>query len=156
MEVVNAYKYLGLYFTTKLRFTCACNDLAVKGKTAALGILSVLNKFEVQSINIFQKLFDSKVQPVLLYAAEIWGLDDDYCNQIEKNSIICIEKIPWCWSQNTKCYDIMETLRGIPCISITLSRRCDFVIPCSKGGFLRVLRFAPPSLRYPPQWGTAD
>ena len=72
-----------MYFITKLRLYCACNDLAAKDKTAALGMLSVLNKFEVQSINIFQKLFDSKVQPVLLFAAEICGLDDAYCNQIE-------------------------------------------------------------------------
>ena len=54
---------------------------------AALGNFSVLNKFEVQSINIFQKLFNSKLQPMLLYAAEIWGLDDDYCNQIEKTQL---------------------------------------------------------------------
>ena len=33
----------------------------------------------------FGKLFDSKVQPLLLYAPEIWGLEDDYCCQIEKN-----------------------------------------------------------------------
>ena len=32
----------------------------------------------------FGKLFDSKVQPLLLYAPEIWGLEDDYCCQIEK------------------------------------------------------------------------
>ena len=75
-EVVSVYKYLGLYFTTKLRFSCAFNYLAAKGKTTPLGILSALNKFEVQSINIFQKLFDSKVQPVLWYAAER-DLDDN-------------------------------------------------------------------------------
>ena len=49
-----------------------------------MGILSVLYKFDNQSIKRFgRKLFDSKVQPVLLYAAEIWGLEDDYCYQIE-------------------------------------------------------------------------
>ena len=31
----------------------------------------------------FGKRFQPKVQPVLLYAAEIWGLEDDYCYQIE-------------------------------------------------------------------------
>ena len=66
-EVVNAYKYLGLYFTTKLRFSTACSDLAARGKRAVMGILSVFYKFENQSM-----------QPVLLYAAEIWGLEDDY------------------------------------------------------------------------------
>ena len=42
IEVVNAYKYLGLYFTTKLRFSTACSDLAARGKRAIMGILSVL------------------------------------------------------------------------------------------------------------------
>ena len=85
IEVVNAYKYLGLYFTTKLRFSTACSDLAAtaRGKRAIMGILSVLYKFDNQSMKPFGKLFDSKVQSVLLYAAEIWGLEDDYCYQTE-------------------------------------------------------------------------
>ena len=32
IEVVNAYKYLALYFTTKLRFSFARNYLAARGK----------------------------------------------------------------------------------------------------------------------------
>ena len=36
IEVVNAYKYLGLYFTVKLRFNTACDDLAARGKRAVL------------------------------------------------------------------------------------------------------------------------
>ena len=60
------------FFTTKLRFSTACNDLAARGKRAVMGILSVLYKFENQSIKPFGKPFDSKVQPVLLHAAEIW------------------------------------------------------------------------------------
>ena len=78
-EVVNAHKYFGLYFTTKLRFSTACNDLAARGKRAVIGIRSVLYKFENQSMKHLGKPLDSKVQPVLLYAAEIWGLEDDYC-----------------------------------------------------------------------------
>ena len=71
IEVVNAYKYLGLYFTKKLRFSTACSDLAARGKRAVMGILSVLYKFCNQSMKPFGKRFDCKVQPVLLYAAEI-------------------------------------------------------------------------------------
>ena len=55
-------------------------------------ILSVLYKFEDQSMIIFQKLFDSKVQPVLLYAAEIWGLEDDYCYQVEKTHLFALKR----------------------------------------------------------------
>ena len=95
IEVVNAHKYLSLYFITKLRFSTACNDLAARGKRAVMGILSVLYKFENQSMRHFGKLFDSNV-PVLLYAAEIWGLEDDYCYQIErKNTHICLHFLGW-------------------------------------------------------------
>ena len=90
--VVNAYKYLGLYFTTKLRFSTACSDLAARGKRAVMGILSVLYKFDNQSMKPFGKLFDSKVQPVLLYAAEIWGLGDDYCYQIENPHMFALKR----------------------------------------------------------------
>ena len=55
-------------------------------------IFSVLYKFENQSMTIFQKLFDSKVQPVLLYAAEIWGLEDDYCYQVEKTHLFALKR----------------------------------------------------------------
>ena len=75
----NAYKYLVLYFTTKLRFSTACSDVAARGKRAVMGTLSVLYKSDNQSIKPFGKPFGSKVQPVLLYAAEIWDLEDDYC-----------------------------------------------------------------------------
>ena len=57
IEVVNAYKYLGLYFTSKLRFSTACSDLAARGKRVVLGILSVLYKFDNQSMKHFGKLF---------------------------------------------------------------------------------------------------
>jgi len=68
----------------KLRFTTACDDLAARGKRAVLlGSWVFLYKFEHQSMKRFGKRFQPKVQPVLLYAAEIWGLEDDYCYQIE-------------------------------------------------------------------------
>ena len=57
-----------------------------------MGILSVLYKFDNQSMKLFGKLFDSKVQPVLLYAAEIWGLEDDYCYQIEKKHMFALKR----------------------------------------------------------------
>ena len=91
-EALNACKYLGWYFTTKLRFSFACNDFAARGKSAVLGILIVLYKFENQSMIIFEKLFASNVQPVLLYAAEIWGLQDDCCYQVEKTYLFALKR----------------------------------------------------------------
>ena len=39
----------------------------------------------------FGKRFDSKMQPVLLYAAEIWGLEDDYCYQMENPHMFALK-----------------------------------------------------------------
>jgi len=61
IEVVNAYKDLGLYFTMKLQFSTACSNLAARGKRAVMGILSVLYKFENQSMKYFGKHFYSEV-----------------------------------------------------------------------------------------------
>ena len=93
IEVVNAYKYLGMYLTVKLRFNTACDDLAARGKKAVLLGSWV---FEHQSM----KRSDSKVQPVLLYAAEIWGLEDDYCYQIENKHSFALEKDSSGWSND--------------------------------------------------------
>ena len=76
MPVVNVYKYLGLYFSTKLSFMVACKDIASRGKRALICILKKLSALENRSFNLFIKLFDSQVQPILQYGAEIWGLYD--------------------------------------------------------------------------------
>ena len=76
MPVVNVYKYLGIYFSTKLSFTFACKDLASRGKRALLCIMQKLSYLENQSFDVFVKLFDSQVQPIVQYGAEIWGLYD--------------------------------------------------------------------------------
>ena len=68
----------------------ACSDLAAMGKRAVLGILKVLYKFKNQSMKLFGKHFYSKVQPVLLYAGEIWGPEDGYCYQTEGGKSICL------------------------------------------------------------------
>ena len=84
MPVVNVYKYLGIFFSTKLSFTFACKDLASRAKRALLAVLQKLRQFDNQSFEIFIKLFDSQIQPVVQYAAELWGLDHSvvFCEKV--------------------------------------------------------------------------
>ena len=84
MPVVNIYKYLGIYFSTKLCFTAACTDLASRGKRALTCIQQKLTALENQSLVLFTKLFDAQVQPIIQYGAEIWGLYDAalQCEQV--------------------------------------------------------------------------
>ena len=75
MPVVNAYKYLGIYFSTKLSFTAACRELSSKAKKALLCIIQKLRFFNNHSLDVLLKLFDCQVQPILQYGSEIWGFD---------------------------------------------------------------------------------
>ena len=64
-EVVNSYKYLGISLTTKLIFTYACEELVCRGNKAVIDILSKLYKLGKFSFDVFFKLFDAQVQPIV-------------------------------------------------------------------------------------------
>ena len=91
MPVVNAYKYLGIYFSTKLTFTFACNDLVSRAKRALLCVMQRLITLENQSFKLYMKLFDAQVQPIALYGSEIWGLFDA-AKQIEHVHLHALKK----------------------------------------------------------------
>ena len=90
--VVNAYKYLGIYFTTMLSFTAACNDLVSKAKRATICLLRKLRELNVFSFELFFKLFDAQIQPIALYGSEIWGLDNAASN-CEKVHLFAMKKL---------------------------------------------------------------
>ena len=74
LEVVNEYNYLGFTFTTKMSVTKGVDVLASKGKCACIECIRYLGKLSELSKDCFFKIFDTQVQPVLLYASEVWGL----------------------------------------------------------------------------------
>ena len=84
LEVVKRYAYLGFTFTTAMSTKQSSKQLALKGKKAAFDMVRVMDKLEVATKDIFFKLFDSQIQPSLLYASEVWGLlvTDDYVKKV--------------------------------------------------------------------------
>ena len=78
LEVVNEYRYLGIIFSTKLCTNATMRDLASRAKAAVMQIIRSLRKLNTMSFDIYIKLFDSQVQPILLYASEVWVLES--CN----------------------------------------------------------------------------
>lgn len=74
LEVVNKYCYLGYTFTTMLSVKQGTDHLVTKGKKAALYLCKAFQKCREMSKDTFFKIFDSKVQPTVLYSSEIWGL----------------------------------------------------------------------------------
>jgi hypothetical protein len=90
ISVVGAYKYLGIYFTTKISFTHACQDLVCKAKRAVLSILRSMYKFQNDSVEVFFRLFDKQVEPIVQYGSEIWGIEKG--NEIEKLHLFAMKK----------------------------------------------------------------
>ena len=74
MNVVNIYKYLGVLLSTRLSFTSALEDNAVRAKKAVILLLKTLWRLDDHSPGIFLKLFDCQVLPILSYGSEIWAL----------------------------------------------------------------------------------
>jgi hypothetical protein len=74
VDVVNEYNYLGFVFTTRISMRKGVDALAVKGRRACLGCIKCVCRLNEVSKKCFFKIFDSQVQPVLLYASELWGL----------------------------------------------------------------------------------
>lgn len=92
MPVVNAYKYLGILFSTRLSFTAACCDIASKAKKALLLIVQRLRLYNNTSVVIFLKLFDSRVQPIMQYGSEIWGMEEA-AHQCEKVHLFALKRL---------------------------------------------------------------
>ena len=76
IEVVNSYCYLGIYFTTRMSFTSSTSPFVAKAKKACNDILRSLNILKCYNLSVFLKLFDAKVQPILSYGCELWGVHD--------------------------------------------------------------------------------
>ena len=78
MEIVNIYKYLGIYFSPRLSFSHALNDMSQRAKKVDICIFKLLWSLGESSPSIFFKLFDTQIQSMLNYGSEVWGLDADH------------------------------------------------------------------------------
>ncbi len=73
LEVVNSYKYLGVFFDKHLTFDTAAELL---GNAAGRALGGMINKYKVMGemgYSTYTKLYDSLVSPVMDYGSAIWG-----------------------------------------------------------------------------------
>ena len=91
MEVLNSYKYLGYTMTTKLSIEIPLAEFVGRAKNKVITIFKTLYKLGKIDPDTFFKLFDAQVKPMILYAAEVWGVaSDETLNSIEKvHSFAC-------------------------------------------------------------------
>ncbi|XP_067654422.1 uncharacterized protein [Haliotis asinina] len=82
VERTTSYKYLGVYFTNILSWSTHTKYASVQARKALIGILRNLRVLGDINLASFFRIFDTKISPILLYGAEIWGLK--YFDCIEK------------------------------------------------------------------------
>ena len=92
LKVTNAYKYLGMIFTTKLSISNALSEVCKKGKRGVIEIQRCLNKVKSMDCDLFWKMFDTQIVPLLTYAAEVWGLHED-SHKIETVHTFAIKRL---------------------------------------------------------------
>ena len=76
LELTDAYKYLGLWVNKHLDLKFAINELA---KSASRALSALYTKFLCvggMDYNVFCKLYESLVEPVLFYGSGLWGLSE--------------------------------------------------------------------------------
>ena len=111
MKAVNSYKYLGICFSTRLSFYHACQDLVSRANRALLCIMSKLYRIDCKSINVFLKIFDVQVQPIVLYGAEIWGLES-WSSVTDNVHLFGFETLFRCVTGEPQMILCMEKLEG--------------------------------------------
>ena len=73
LSVVSFYKYMGILFTPKLKWTKALRNLSAQA-TKTLNFLRVYNyQYGTFYYQDYFKVFDTMVKPILCYGAEFWG-----------------------------------------------------------------------------------
>ena len=74
LEVVKSYKYLGIIIDKKRNFSTAKDELCSKATRAYFSIKKHFNFYNNTTPKTLIKLYESMIQPILLYGSEIWGI----------------------------------------------------------------------------------
>ena len=84
---------LGMSFTTKLCINSVLSDACKKKKKDIKSVMEILKFMQRPSSSdptVFWKLFDTHIEPILMYAVKIWGSED--VGQIEKVQTCAMER----------------------------------------------------------------
>ena len=75
LEIIDSYKYLGIYLTKNGSFLNARKHLAEQAHKALHLLYTRINNLALP-IDLQLKLFDYTVLPIMTYASEIWGFEN--------------------------------------------------------------------------------
>ena len=88
IDNVKSYKYLGITISSKnCSLNKTLNNLTVKANRALFSLKTNLNLLKMP-IKLLLKIFDTMIEPILLYGAEIWVPAGKYtCDKWDKTEI---------------------------------------------------------------------
>jgi len=75
VETVTYYKYLGITFSSRLKWTQALKTLSLQSNRALIKINTIFDICGDMPVSIGLELFDKLVVPILLYESELWGYE---------------------------------------------------------------------------------
>ena len=78
-EVVNSFTYVGVNFTSTMSLYKMAEAMSYKAKRILVSLLSSLYNYLPLSYQSYFKIFDTKISSVLLYGAELWGVENMQC-----------------------------------------------------------------------------
>lgn len=81
IEVVDQFKYLGIFFSKNRKFASTKKHIVEQAKKGLFSLYRKIRNLDL-SIDCQLKLFDSTILPILTYGCEVWGYSD--LNLLEK------------------------------------------------------------------------
>ena len=75
IEIVDSYSYLGIEFNFNGKFLLARKKLANQAQKGLYALYGKVRNINIP-VDLQLKLFDSLIEPILLYACEVWGFEN--------------------------------------------------------------------------------
>ena len=77
LEIVNTYKYLGVWINSNGNYNTAKKFLGNQARKAVYSAKKSIFYLQFPPPVISLKLYDTLVKPILCYGCEIWGFNND-------------------------------------------------------------------------------
>ena len=98
LTFVNSYKYLGIEFQQNGKFKNAIQTRIQKAQNASFVIRQACSADNISSVELYRKLYEAKIFPILLYGSAIWGTATN-------NRLVITKKDP---TSSTRIRDMIE------------------------------------------------
>lgn len=93
LEILDCYKYLGIYFTKSCSFNKTRKSLVEQAEKALHFLYTRISNIDLP-VDLILKLFDHTIVPILTYNCEVWGYENsDIIEQVHSSFLRYITKV---------------------------------------------------------------